>query len=89
MEATERDFQERFLRQAQLAAALFPRYYNSVFVHIGEKESFRTNNLRHRFERSITPHAKRLQRRSRTLFTLSRYFYKKITALLLGGDIGR
>jgi hypothetical protein len=84
MEATERDFQDRFLCQARLAAALFPQYYNSVFVHIGEKESFRTNSRQYRFERLIAPYANELQRRNSTLFTLGRSFYRKAITILAG-----
>jgi glycosyltransferase involved in cell wall biosynthesis len=83
MEDCERDYQGRFLLQHRMAAALFPQYYNSVFVHIGEKESLRTNTPRHRFESFLTPYAKWLQPRSSTLFNLSKDLYKKVEATLV------
>jgi hypothetical protein len=88
MEATESDFQNRFLCQTRLTAALFPQYYNSVFVHIGEKESFRTSSRRCRFEKLIAPYANELQRRNSALFTLGRSFYKKAVTILAGSGEG-
>jgi hypothetical protein len=83
MEDCERDYQDRFRRQRRLGVALFPQYYNSVFVHIGESESMRTNSPRYQFERMISPIARRLRHRSGTLYTVGKAFYRKAAALLV------
>lgn len=76
MEECEREYEERFLNQDRFSGAYFPKYMNSVFVHIGESESFRTNSRRARFERRLRSAANPLRSGAGPLYRILRSCYR-------------
>ena len=83
MEDSELDYQHRVVRQEQLGVAFFPSYNNSIFVHIGEQESFRTTCIRNRLERLLVPCSTVLKNRSGWLYRASKYCYRTAVAKLV------
>ena len=83
MEQCELDYAARVSNQDQYFAALFPAYYNKLFLHTGENDSFRTNTLRFRMERALLPTANVLKRYGGPVFGISRGIYRGITQTLV------
>lgn len=83
MEDCEREYAERFLRQRRFVAAYFPQYMNSVFIHIGAAESFRTNTAAARLEHTLYPLAGPLKRALGPAYPRLRSSYRAAARLLL------
>jgi hypothetical protein len=61
MESCEIDYRRRFDAQDIFKAALFPRYYNRIFVHTGEDQSHRTRRARYWVDEALQPVARILR----------------------------
>lgn len=68
MEECEKDYTRRWRDQTCFATATFPKYYNRIYLHAGEKHSFRTNRFRYRVQRPLVPLARWLKRRCRPVY---------------------
>jgi glycosyltransferase involved in cell wall biosynthesis len=62
MESCEIDYGRRFDAQSAYSAAIFPNYYNQLFVHIGAECSYRTTRMRYRVDEALQPAAHLLRR---------------------------
>jgi len=62
MESCEMDYARRFGAQNSFKAAVFPAYYNRIFVHTGGDTSYRTSRARYRIDRALGPLARCLRR---------------------------
>lgn len=68
MENCEVDYSKRWRDQSRFATAVFPKYYNRVYVHAGAEQSFRTNRFRYRVSRPLLPVAQRLKQHCHPLY---------------------
>ncbi len=83
MDECELDYIARVDRQDQYFGALFPAYYNRLFVHTGDEDSFRTTTLRFRMEQSLLPLANGLKRHGGPAFRISKSLYRGVTRTLV------
>lgn len=82
MEECEQDYDRRLASQVRFRAAFSPRYYNSVFVHLGENSSFRTGSRLRRLEQALAPAARRLREASPNLCSAAKSAYTRGVTLL-------
>jgi glycosyltransferase involved in cell wall biosynthesis len=82
MEECELDYQNRFAKQSRFRAGFFPCYYNTVFIHMGASDSFRTGSRLRRLEDTLVPIARRWKERSPELFARAKAIYHKTVRLL-------
>ena len=83
MEECERDYVQRFLRDAHCEVAFFEAYNSQVFVHVGEAFSFRTAALRNRCDAGLKPYADILRNRCLPLFSIAKATYRVAMKLLV------
>jgi glycosyltransferase involved in cell wall biosynthesis len=76
MEECEREYEYRFLKQERFAAAYISSYMNSVFIHTGEAESFRTNSKRAKFEKRLRFLVDPMRCRAAPLYQMLRLCYR-------------
>jgi len=82
MEECEQDYETRFATQRVVQAALFPQYYNRVFVHTGEELSHRTATTRARTESALLPIARWLRQHCLPLYLPARAGLRALFTLL-------
>ncbi len=73
IEECEREYTHRWRNQTRFATAMFPAYYNSLFLHVGEESSFRTNRFRYRIQRPLLPLAYWLKQHCRPIYQVGRW----------------
>jgi glycosyltransferase involved in cell wall biosynthesis len=81
MEQCEIDYDDRFSRQDRHAAAFFPEYYNRVFAHIGEAESFRKSSLGYRAHHRLAGWALPIKQACPALYEAGRRCYRRLRGL--------
>lgn len=72
----EDDYRRRWQNQNRFATAIFPAYYNKLFVHEGEAQSFRTNLFANRLDAFLMPLAMFLKQHCRPLFAVGKTFVR-------------
>jgi hypothetical protein len=82
MEECELDYNDRFAKQSRFRSVFFPCYYNTVFLHTGAGESFRTGSWLRRWEHALVPIARRCKGRSPELFRSAKAIHQKTVKLL-------
>lgn len=65
----EEDYNRRWRDQTDFATAMFPAYYNKVYVHEGAELSFRTSRFRYRLDSALMPLATFCKRHCKPLYT--------------------
>jgi glycosyltransferase involved in cell wall biosynthesis len=78
----EDDYRRRWQAQDRFATAIFPAYYNKLFVHEGEAHSFRANLFSNRVDAFLMPFAIFLRQRCRPLFTIGKALVRTSVATM-------
>jgi glycosyltransferase involved in cell wall biosynthesis len=68
LEECEKEYARRWRDQTRFSTAMFPAYYNRLFLHVGAEQSFRTNRFRYRVQRPLLPLARWLKQRCRPVY---------------------
>jgi glycosyltransferase involved in cell wall biosynthesis len=72
----EEDYNRRWRDQTRFSTAIFPAYYNKLYVHTGADHSFRTGLFRYRLDACLRPVANFLKRYCRPLYSAGRAFVR-------------
>ena len=55
IEESETNYNLRWRDQKKFLTAMFPAYYNKLFVHEGAEQSFRTQRFRYKLDAALMP----------------------------------
>lgn len=78
----EDDYRRRWQNQDRFATAIFPGYYNKLFIHEGADQSFRANLFTNRLDAFLMPFAMFLKRRCRPLFAVGKALVRTSVATM-------
>lgn len=74
LEECERDYNRRWRDQTRFATAVFPHYYQKLYVHLGVEQSFRTSRFRYKVQRALQPLKPAVESVSPRLFRRAKSF---------------
>jgi|SRR5579875_3818071 len=72
LERSEEDYCRRWRDQEEFSTAMFPAYYNKLFMHEGAEHSFRTTRFRYKVDAALMPIATFSKRHCKPLYKAGR-----------------
>lgn len=82
LEKSEDDYNRRWRNQTRFVTAMFPAYYNRLFLHEGAEQSFRTARFRYRLDDILKPVADFLKHHCQPLYRVSKTLVRAIVGAM-------
>lgn len=82
IEQSEEDYNHRWRDQGKFLTAMFPAYYNKLFIHEGAEQSFRTSRFRYKVDGALMPIATFSKQYCRPLYKAGRKTIRTVVSAL-------
>lgn len=82
IEQSEEDYNHRWRDQGKFLTAMFPAYYNKLFIHEGAEQSFRTSRFRYKLDAALVPIATFSKQYCKPLYNAGRKSVRTVVSAL-------